>query len=150
MMTLQEAIAEVKGGNVRRWGGVDTKPEAVATIINAAASGNLIPVQCCMCGKKDLSIVEGDGGQECELADGRWTCSSDCWEKATADLIPKADHDLAEARDKALEEAQLAAQQCLIDLAHSAGGHMERRASTLFAAETHVSFAIRNLKGPTP
>jgi hypothetical protein len=57
---------------------------------------------------------------------------------------------LAEARDKALDDAQLAAQQCLIDLAHSTGGDMERRASTLINAETHVSFAIRNLKGPTP
>jgi hypothetical protein len=41
MMTLQDALAEVKAGNVRRWGGVDTKPDAVATIINAAASGKL-------------------------------------------------------------------------------------------------------------
>lgn len=40
--------------------------------------------QCCMCGKKGLSTAE-DGGPECELSDGRWTCSSACWEM-TADL----------------------------------------------------------------
>jgi hypothetical protein len=64
--------------------------------------------------------------------------------------IDELERQLAEARDKALDDAQLAAQQCLIDLAHSTGGDMERRASTLINAETHVSFAIRNLKGPTP
>jgi hypothetical protein len=40
------------------------------------------PPQCCMCGKKGLSKVEGDGGTECELADGRWVCSQDCWVRA--------------------------------------------------------------------
>ena len=38
--------------------------------------------QCCMCGKTGLSTVEGDGGTECQLTDGRWTCSSDCWKRA--------------------------------------------------------------------
>lgn len=38
--------------------------------------------QCCTCGKKGLSIVEGDGGSECQLSDGRWTCSQECWERA--------------------------------------------------------------------
>jgi hypothetical protein len=38
--------------------------------------------QCCMCGKTGLSTVEGDGCTECELSDGRWVCSSDCWDKA--------------------------------------------------------------------
>lgn len=37
--------------------------------------------QCCMCGKKGLSTVEGDGGTECELTDGRWVCSAECWER---------------------------------------------------------------------
>lgn len=40
-------------------------------------------VQCCMCGKRDLSTVEGDGGEECELHDGRWTCSRACYDRAT-------------------------------------------------------------------
>lgn len=40
--------------------------------------------QCCMCGKTGLSTAD-DGGPECELSDGRWVCSSDCWE--TASLI---------------------------------------------------------------
>jgi hypothetical protein len=34
-----------------------------------------------MCGKKGLSIVEDDG-PECELSDGRWVCSAECWERA--------------------------------------------------------------------
>lgn len=38
--------------------------------------------QCCMCGKTGLSTIEGDGGTECQLEDGRWTCSGPCWEKA--------------------------------------------------------------------
>lgn len=36
-------------------------------------------MQCCMCGKKGLSTIE-DGGPECELSDGRWVCSRDCYE----------------------------------------------------------------------
>ena len=52
--------------------------------------------QCCMCGKLDLSTVEGDGGKECELADGRWVCSQDCYDRAVS---PPPD------RDAALEEA---------------------------------------------
>jgi hypothetical protein len=43
-------------------------------------------VQCCMCGKKGLSTVEGDGGSECQLEDGRWTCSFGCYNRATADI----------------------------------------------------------------
>jgi hypothetical protein len=37
--------------------------------------------QCCMCGKRDLSTAE-DGGPECELHDGRWACSRECYDKA--------------------------------------------------------------------
>ncbi|MBS0258325.1 MAG: hypothetical protein JSR13_11505 [Proteobacteria bacterium] len=40
------------------------------------------PTQCCMCGKKGLSTAEGDGGTECELSDGRWVCSAECWSRA--------------------------------------------------------------------
>jgi hypothetical protein len=40
--------------------------------------------QCCMCGKTGLSTIEGDGGQECELDDGRWVCSGECWDRAVA------------------------------------------------------------------
>ncbi|KDR87695.1 hypothetical protein L905_19035 [Agrobacterium sp. TS43] len=35
-----------------------------------------------MCGKKGLSTTEGDGGTECELSDGRWVCSAECWDRA--------------------------------------------------------------------
>ena len=45
----------------------------------AASEGQ---VQCCMCGRKDLSTIEGDGGEECQLWDGRWTCSRGCYDKA--------------------------------------------------------------------
>lgn len=39
-------------------------------------------VECCVCGKKNLSTVERDGGSECELNDGRWVCSLVCWDHA--------------------------------------------------------------------
>ena len=47
--------------------------------------------QCCMCGKTGLSTAE-DGGPECELHDGRWVCSSECWDIAVSiidRLIPR-------------------------------------------------------------
>lgn len=44
--------------------------------------------QCCMCGKLGLSTTEGDGGTECELTDGRWVCSAECWDRA---ITPAAD-----------------------------------------------------------
>ncbi len=37
--------------------------------------------QCCMCGKRGLSTAD-DGGPQCELNDGRWVCSSDCYDVA--------------------------------------------------------------------
>jgi hypothetical protein len=37
--------------------------------------------QCCMCGKRGLSTAD-DGGPQCELSDGRWVCSSDCYDVA--------------------------------------------------------------------
>lgn len=45
-----------------------------------AALAGCVP-QCCMCGKTGLSTAE-DGGPECELSDGRWVCSSDCYERS--------------------------------------------------------------------
>lgn len=56
--------------------------------LEAALSGRIMSAiepagtQCCMCGKKGLSTVEGDGGTECELEDGRWVCGWDCWHRA--------------------------------------------------------------------
>lgn len=47
--------------------------------------------QCCMCGKTGLSTIEGDGGTECQLDDGRWTCSQSCWERAVAGLMAAQD-----------------------------------------------------------
>lgn len=54
-------------------------------------------VQCCMCGKKGLSTAE-DGGPECELEDGRWVCSAECYDKSTADDTAALDRIKAEAR----------------------------------------------------
>lgn len=40
------------------------------------------PPTCCVCSKTNLSTVEGDGGEECQLSDGRWVCSEKCWDVA--------------------------------------------------------------------
>ena len=50
-------------------------------VIDNRADGAL--AQCCMCGKTGLSTAE-DGGPECELHDGRWVCSSECWDTAVS------------------------------------------------------------------
>ena len=59
--------------------------------------------QCCMCGKRGLSTVEGDGGTECELPDGRLTCSHDCWDRATSPA-PDTGDKLREAARVLLDE----------------------------------------------
>lgn len=61
-------------------------------------------VQCCMCGKTGLSTVEGDGGPECQLSDGRWTSSQDCWEHAV-DPTPTSDDQVEAAIETALRAA---------------------------------------------
>jgi hypothetical protein len=53
--------------------------------------------QCCMCGKKGLSAEE-NGGPECELHDGRWVCSENCWNDAL-------ESSAAAIREAALNEA---------------------------------------------
>ena len=45
------------------------------------AERDRLRTQCCMCGKTGLSTIE-DGGPECELDDGRWVCSVDCYDRA--------------------------------------------------------------------
>lgn len=47
-------------------------------------------LQCCQCGATGLSSDE-DGGPECQLTDGRWTCSSLCYERAIAGGIDLSD-----------------------------------------------------------
>ena len=37
-------------------------------------------IKCCVCGKSGLSTAE-DGGPECELSDGRWVCSGECYDQ---------------------------------------------------------------------
>jgi hypothetical protein len=53
-----------------------------------ALAGDRKPT-CCMCGKTGLSTVEGDGGEEAEMADGRWVCSEKCYDRALASARKK-------------------------------------------------------------
>lgn len=64
--------------------------------------------QCCMCGKKGLSTVEGDGGSECELDDGRWVCSAECWDRAVEP--PPSQHVLVDADEVSRAKCRLAQQ----------------------------------------
>lgn len=43
--------------------------------------------QCCMCGKGGVSTAE-DGTPGCELPDGRWVCSGECWDRAASWPVP--------------------------------------------------------------
>ena len=79
---LAEAIAELQRAKAEDSVTIDTH-DALDMVLNAVLSGALIPVQCCMCGKTGLSTAE-DGGQGCELHDGRWVCSSECWDIAVS------------------------------------------------------------------
>jgi hypothetical protein len=60
--------------------------------------------QCCMCGKAGLSTAE-DGGPECELHDGRWVCSSECWDIAVS-IIDRLIHSPAETALAAMAERE--------------------------------------------
>lgn len=51
-------------------------------IIIERVAAEPVTAQCCVCGKKGLSTIEGDGGTETQLDDDRWTCSEACWDKA--------------------------------------------------------------------
>ena len=42
--------------------------------------------QCCMCGKRGL-LTADDGGPQCELHDGRWVCSSGCYDVALGIML---------------------------------------------------------------
>ncbi len=66
---------------------------------NQAVAG---AAQCCMCGKKGL-YTEEDGGPECELFDGRWVCSSDCYDVALGIML-KPVAEAAAIRKAALRE----------------------------------------------
>lgn len=60
----------------------------LASLASMPAPAVRVKPQCCMCGKLGLSTTEGDGGTECELSDGRWVCSFECWDRA---LTPAPD-----------------------------------------------------------
>lgn len=58
-------------------------PERVAEVVHGAAQPPFVPQTgptCVVCGKKNLSTAEGDGGDECQLSDGSWVCSGVCWD----------------------------------------------------------------------
>lgn len=93
--TLREKIAALRR-NPGDWSDPESAAEyngALDDVLCLLAESER-PAQCCMCGKKGLSTVEGDGGPECQLDDDRWTCSRECWDRATAQPAPDA---LAEA-----------------------------------------------------
>ncbi|OAM84206.1 hypothetical protein [Devosia elaeis] len=77
----------VVGYAVKGWANSEEEAKAAAQAdyerrILSALDLSPADTQCCMCGKTGLSTIEGDGGTECQLEDGRWTCSEPCWEKA--------------------------------------------------------------------
>ena len=77
------------------------------------AERDALQSQCCMCGKTGLSIIE-DGGPECELDDGRWVCSVDCYDLAVLNhLVAEAERDRLRA---ALNEIATAASGIAHDL----------------------------------
>ena len=81
------------------------------------AERDRLRTQCCMCGKTGLSTIE-DGGPECELDDGRWVCSVDCYDLAVLNpLEAEAERDRLRA---ALDDALVA---CRIVDAVARAGH---------------------------
>jgi hypothetical protein len=60
-------------------------------------------MDCCICGKADLSTDE-DGGPECELSSGEWVCGPPCYNAAAA--VWERDHKIARLT------AELAEFQC--------------------------------------
>ena len=64
------------------WASAVRAANAIRSSLSPAPEKHVAAPQCCMCGKKNLSTVEGDGGSECELEDGRWVCSAVCWDRA--------------------------------------------------------------------
>ena len=68
--------------NIQNFEGHPPLPDTSAEASYPTADGEAL-AQCCMCGKTGLSTAE-DGGPECELHDGRWVCSSECWDIAVS------------------------------------------------------------------
>jgi len=74
-------------GTERDWHGhVGPALARLASTLAAQPEAVAGAAQCCMCGKKGLSTEE-DGGPECELSDGRWVCSSDCYDVALGIML---------------------------------------------------------------
>jgi hypothetical protein len=97
LMTATSADSDLPNLDYQREAGGPTLAERVAATAYRLADAMLqargahaAAPQCCMCGKTGLSTVEGDGGSECQLSDGRWTCSFECWERATKRDVPPA------------------------------------------------------------
>ena len=92
----------------------------IARADRAAPEGQ---VQCCMCGRKDLSTIEGDGGEECQLWDGRWTCSRGCYDKAC--MI----HEAALTPPPACQQEAVAEKELLQSMLADAERDMRQRAA---------------------
>ena len=80
-----------------------------AKAIRSLPTPTPMTVQCCMCGKKGLSTVDGDGGAECELPDGRWTCSRECWDRATEPMTAQQAARVPEVAARRLTPKQVSA-----------------------------------------
>lgn len=65
----------------------------------------LKPANCCICGRIVDTREQVDGGDAfgCELADGRWTCSPDCYDTATGERRPSPS--ISEGEVEAAQEA---------------------------------------------
>jgi hypothetical protein len=75
--------------------------ERIAAIALRSPTEAREAVQCCMCGKTGLSTTEGDGGTECQLSDGRWTCSQDCYDRAVTPAREAVDDAMVDAAKQA-------------------------------------------------
>ena len=110
---IRKAQLEIGAIDLNGW---EVEEEITGPIIALVATIETnTTAQCCACGKKGLSIAE-DGGPDCQLADGRWTCSRECYDLAQGRVeeaflgLPN-DRDLAVARH-VLESAAQKAENC--------------------------------------
>lgn len=92
--------------------------ESFAAII-ANQSNTDKDVYCCICFKTGLSTVEDDGGTECQLSDGRWVCSRECYEEALLSLmIKESEVDLDSEPDNQLNQRNgVTKKTCALDRA---------------------------------
>lgn len=145
-MTDHDAIAaRLQSGNIPGWANVisgDTYLDLYDEVQRLRAERDRLRTQCCMCGKSGLSTAE-DGGPECELDDGRWVCSVDCYDRAVLNpLVAEAERDRLRA---VLGDALVA---CRIVDAAARAGH-EKIGDLVLHMLSAVEPARAALKGDT-